>query len=79
MSLFSGVGRVMRSGMERRRVALACLLSAAACLLAAGPAAAQGTVRNTYDDWQLRCETPAGAKASNAPSCSTWRRKTGPT
>jgi invasion protein IalB len=26
-------------------------------------ARAQGTVRNTYGDWQLRCETPAGAKA----------------
>ena len=24
---------------------------------------AQGEVRNSYDDWQLRCETPAGAKA----------------
>lgn len=26
-------------------------------------ASAQGTVRNTFSDWQLRCETPAGAKA----------------
>jgi invasion protein IalB len=24
---------------------------------------AQGVVRNTFGDWQLRCETPAGAKA----------------
>jgi invasion protein IalB len=24
---------------------------------------AQGVVKNTYGDWQLRCETPAGAKA----------------
>lgn len=32
-------------------------------VLAAAPAAAQGTVRKTFDDWQLRCETPAGAKA----------------
>ena len=30
---------------------------------AVAPAAAQGTVRKTFDDWQLRCETPAGAKA----------------
>lgn len=29
----------------------------------AGPARAQGTVRQTFEDWQLRCETPAGAKA----------------
>ncbi len=34
-----------------------------AALLGAGPAAAQGSVRKTFDDWQLRCETPAGAKA----------------
>jgi invasion protein IalB len=26
-------------------------------------ASAQGMVRNTFGDWQLRCETPAGAKA----------------
>ena len=26
-------------------------------------AQAQGLVRNTFGDWQLRCETPAGAKA----------------
>src|ERR687897_301836 len=25
-------------------------------------AAAQGVVKNTFGDWQLRCETPAGAK-----------------
>jgi invasion protein IalB len=27
------------------------------------PAAAQGVVKNTFGDWQLRCEVPAGAKA----------------
>jgi invasion protein IalB len=26
------------------------------------PAAAQGVVRDTFGDWQLRCETPAGAR-----------------
>jgi invasion protein IalB len=26
-------------------------------------AQAQGVVKNTFGDWQLRCETPAGAKA----------------
>jgi invasion protein IalB len=26
------------------------------------PARAQGVVKNTFGDWQLRCETPAGAK-----------------
>ena len=41
----------------------ALLIAAVALLGAAGPAAAQGSVRNTVEDWQLRCETPAGAKA----------------
>jgi invasion protein IalB len=27
------------------------------------PASAQGVVKNTFGDWQMRCETPAGAKA----------------
>jgi invasion protein IalB len=26
-------------------------------------AAAQGVVKNTFGDWQMRCETPPGAKA----------------
>src|SRR4051812_41497097 len=29
----------------------------------AGAGRAQGVVRNAFGDWQLRCETPAGAKA----------------
>jgi invasion protein IalB len=29
---------------------------------ALAPASAQGVVKNTFGDWQLRCETPAGAK-----------------
>ena len=32
-------------------------------LSAAGGAQAQGMVKNTYGDWQMRCETPAGATA----------------
>jgi len=31
-------------------------------ILAVTPVAAQGVVKNTFGDWQLRCETPAGAK-----------------
>jgi invasion protein IalB len=42
----------------RRRLALLSV----ALLAGAAPAAAQGVVKNTYGDWQLRCETPAGAK-----------------
>lgn len=29
----------------------------------AGPGQAQGVVKSTFGEWQLRCETPAGAKA----------------
>ncbi|PXW65204.1 invasion associated locus B family protein [Methylobacterium sp. B4] len=62
MSLFAAVVRAGRSGAGRRGVALATL--AAATMLVGSPAAqAQGTVRKTFDDWQQRCETPAGAKA----------------
>ncbi|HVL72863.1 MAG TPA: invasion associated locus B family protein [Beijerinckiaceae bacterium] len=38
------------------------LPAAAAGLLLATPAAAQGVVKETFADWQLRCETPAGAR-----------------
>jgi invasion protein IalB len=30
--------------------------------LSAGDAAAQGVVRGTHGDWQMRCETPPGAR-----------------
>jgi invasion protein IalB len=49
-----------------RTVAGSAALVALAALglgLLPGDARAQGTVRQTYEDWQLRCETPAGAKA----------------
>ena len=36
---------------------------AAALLMAAPSAMAQGVVRGTHGDWQMRCETPPGAKA----------------
>lgn len=39
------------------------VLLAGAALLGASGARAQGAVRNTFGEWQLRCETPAGAKA----------------
>jgi invasion protein IalB len=34
----------------------------AAALFAASPAAAQGVVRSVHGDWQIRCDTPAGAQ-----------------
>jgi invasion protein IalB len=39
-------------------VALVLIISAAS----AGPAAAQGTVKATFGDWQVRCDTPPGAQ-----------------
>jgi invasion protein IalB len=41
----------------------AAALALCAALSAAGPAQAQGVVKNTFGDWQLRCETPAGAQS----------------
>ncbi len=44
--------------------AIAALVAAlfTGLLGAALPVHAQGVVRNTFGDWQLRCETPAGAQ-----------------
>jgi invasion protein IalB len=45
------------------RARFAAVWSAVAGLFAVGLAAhAQGVVKNTFGDWQLRCETPAGAQ-----------------
>lgn len=44
------------------RVGIAAALAWTALVAAsAQPASAQGVVRNSFGDWQLRCETPAGA------------------
>ena len=48
----------MASNLSRTGLILAGL----GLCLAAAPAFAQGVVKNTFGDWQLRCETPAGAK-----------------
>ncbi len=40
-----------------------CTALAAALTAAAGAAGAQGVVKNTFGDWQVRCETPPGAKS----------------
>jgi invasion protein IalB len=41
----------------------AAALFGLALLSTADMAQAQGLVKNTYGDWQMRCETPAGASA----------------
>ena len=49
-------GLPARSGRPLLGAAMLALTS-----LAPWAAAAQGVVRNSFGDWQLRCETPAGA------------------
>ena len=47
-----------------QRIGAGAFCLALACAAGwAAPASAQGVVKNTFGDWQLRCETPAGAKA----------------
>ena len=48
---------------RRGRWALAAVSLGLLTLSTADRAFAQGTVKNSYGDWQMRCETPAGAKA----------------
>lgn len=53
-----------KSGSKTLRRGLAALLGASAvALAAAGPVLAQGAVKSAHGDWQVRCDTPPGAKA----------------
>jgi invasion protein IalB len=59
--------RAVVSPHDRRRggatgVAIAALLALAAMLALTDAAAAQGAVRSVHKDWQIRCDTPPGAK-----------------
>ncbi|ODN71628.1 invasion associated locus B family protein [Methylobrevis pamukkalensis] len=40
----------------------AAVLAAGGLLAPAGPAQAQGTVKTVFDDWQIRCDQPPGAR-----------------
>ena len=57
----TSAGRPVSYSAIRRLAGMAAL---AACALAghSAGAAAQGPVKNTFGDWQMRCETPAGAR-----------------
>ena len=46
-----------------RSLLAAAMLAVVATAGLVGPAAAQGTVRSVHNDWQVRCDTPAGAQA----------------
>jgi invasion protein IalB len=49
-----------RHALRRLSIIVPVLLMA---LAAAGPAAAQGAVKSVHKDWQIRCDTPPGAKS----------------
>jgi len=61
--------RQERGARDARKQAMAAriprwLCGAGLALAASAPGAqAQGVVRNSFGDWQVRCETPAGAQA----------------
>lgn len=60
---FRGMLRRTHGGIARAAAAGAIAVGLLVAGVAPQEAAAQGMVRNTFGDWQLRCETPAGAKA----------------
>jgi invasion protein IalB len=58
--------RFCRTALDRHRIGpLICtaLMAVAAMLTLTGAAAAQGAVRSVHKDWQIRCDTPPGAKS----------------
>jgi invasion protein IalB len=60
-----GINRVEAEGTVSKRSRTVGMLAAAAlAALALGTprASAQGVVKNTFGEWQMRCETPPGAK-----------------
>ena len=56
MRMMAGVFQAQ--GLRRAALAAAGLL---ALCVAATPVSAQGMVKSRYGDWEMRCETPAGA------------------
>ncbi|GGH12071.1 hypothetical protein GCM10007036_09600 [Alsobacter metallidurans] len=56
--------KVLTDMLARMAPRLSARLAAGlvAALAFIAPAAAQGPVKNSFGDWQMRCETPAGAK-----------------
>ena len=60
MGIFELGRRAFECGATRRK---AVLLGALLTLAATGNALAQGAVKSVHKDWQIRCDTPPGAKA----------------
>src|SRR5690606_6938028 len=65
----SGVSSFM-PGLTRL-FGLSASARAIASLLFAAPAQAQGVVRAPHDDWQIRCDTPPGAKSEQCALVQT--------
>lgn len=59
-SALTRIGQAFFRGSRRGAVAAISIAAAHLCL--AAPVLAQGAVKATHGDWQMRCETPAGAK-----------------
>jgi invasion protein IalB len=55
----------MAKSLRNMRLGASALFIAAAVAISgwASPAAAQGAVRATHGDWQIRCDTPPGARS----------------
>ncbi len=62
-------GRNRGGAVRAAMLALAALLS----FFGAGGAHAQGAIRATHGDWQVRCDTPPGARAEQ---CALWQHVT---
>jgi invasion protein IalB len=58
MGIFGLGGQPLRGATRRKAIWLGALLT----LAVAGNALAQGAVKSVHKDWQIRCDTPAGAK-----------------
>jgi invasion protein IalB len=59
MGIFELGRRALRGATQRKAILLGALLT----LAAVGHALAQGAVRSVHKDWQIRCDTPPGAKS----------------
>lgn len=44
-------------------LSLLCAVALAGLFASSAPAAAQGAIKGQYGDWQVRCDTPPGAKS----------------
>jgi invasion protein IalB len=59
MGIFELGRRALRGATQRKAILLGAFLT----LAAVGHALAQGAVRSVHKDWQIRCDTPPGAKS----------------